>query len=415
MNKKLLNQLWNERRSNLALWLELLLISVALWFVVDTMYVRLRVYFQPRGMDITHTYKVTMARLSENNPAYQPDRRNKEWEDVKTLLERISQRPDIEAAATSSYSLPYRGDWNASHFLLTPEDSVGQWIREDWVSAGFRKVFRLQGLHGETPEEMDEIFHLPPPHVILNGEIYREEGILNANLEGVYRQYNQGGLTKKVGEIRPLRRNDYCDEWESSSVIISNPSYSTDTRGELSLRVKEDQDVGFADRFWADAFRDYRIGNVYIQNIESMEDVRREFHKYDESQNKIYYGVMSFMLFNVFIALFGVFWFRTRQRRREIALHMALGASRGQVFTRLISEGFFILFMATLPALAIDYGLIHAEMVEMYKKEFFNPLRFVSTTGITFLLIGLTIVCSIAYPAYKATRIPPAEALNEGE
>ena len=56
------------------------------------------------------------------------------------------------------------------------------------------------------------------------------------------------------------------------------------------------------------------------------------------------------LLLNIFLGLLGTFWFRTQQRRGEIALHKAMGATDGAVFGRLMSEGMFlllILFMAT--------------------------------------------------------------------
>ena len=39
MNKKLLKQIVNERRSNSWLFIELLLVSIVLWYVVDYMFV----------------------------------------------------------------------------------------------------------------------------------------------------------------------------------------------------------------------------------------------------------------------------------------------------------------------------------------------------------------------------------------
>jgi len=41
MNKKLLKQIVNERRSNAWLFVELLLVSIVLWYVVDYMFVTL--------------------------------------------------------------------------------------------------------------------------------------------------------------------------------------------------------------------------------------------------------------------------------------------------------------------------------------------------------------------------------------
>ena len=41
---QLLKQIWNERRSNAWLWLELLIVFVVLWYVIDWMYITARTY-----------------------------------------------------------------------------------------------------------------------------------------------------------------------------------------------------------------------------------------------------------------------------------------------------------------------------------------------------------------------------------
>ena len=70
MNKKLLKQIVNERRSNSWLFIELLLVSIVLWYVVDYMFVTLYTYFEPRGFDIENTYRVEFDYLTEKSPDY---------------------------------------------------------------------------------------------------------------------------------------------------------------------------------------------------------------------------------------------------------------------------------------------------------------------------------------------------------
>lgn len=41
--------------------------------------------------------------------------------------------------------------------------------------------------------------------------------------------------------------------------------------------------------------------------------------------------VVLFLLVNVFLGLIGTFWFRTRRRRGEIALRLAMGSTKSQV------------------------------------------------------------------------------------
>ena len=68
MTKKLLVQIKNEWRNNLWLALELLVVSVVMWFVVDYLYTRTATYLEPRGFDISHCYRIEMGKLTDKSP-----------------------------------------------------------------------------------------------------------------------------------------------------------------------------------------------------------------------------------------------------------------------------------------------------------------------------------------------------------
>jgi putative ABC transport system permease protein len=48
--------IWAERKSNLWIFVELILIFTILWFCSGFMYEKGKQYFEPVGMDINHTY-----------------------------------------------------------------------------------------------------------------------------------------------------------------------------------------------------------------------------------------------------------------------------------------------------------------------------------------------------------------------
>ena len=78
MNRNLLKQIWNERRSNAFLWMELFVVFVILWYIVDVVYVTLSIYNLPMGFDIENTYVLRFERMTSKAAAYQPGRTMKE-------------------------------------------------------------------------------------------------------------------------------------------------------------------------------------------------------------------------------------------------------------------------------------------------------------------------------------------------
>ena len=110
MVKKLVRQIYNERGNNIGLLLELLIVSVVLWYVVDNLYCRYVVYTQPMGMNIEHCYSISLSELHPEAADYvaYTDRNEERDAAIWELLDRVGRRPEVEAAAMSSWnSVPY--------------------------------------------------------------------------------------------------------------------------------------------------------------------------------------------------------------------------------------------------------------------------------------------------------------------
>lgn len=108
MKRKLLRQMSNEWQSNAWLALELLIVSVVIWFLADSMYTKISIFNEPRGFDTEHCYLLLFDKLSDKSPDYKEyESRDDENEDLKTLVERLKIRPEIEAVALSNNSYPY--------------------------------------------------------------------------------------------------------------------------------------------------------------------------------------------------------------------------------------------------------------------------------------------------------------------
>ena len=122
---------------------------------------------------------------------------------------------------------------------------------------------------------------------------------------------------------------------------------------------------------------------------------------------------MGFLLLNIFLGLLGTFWFRTQQRRSEIALHKAHGATDISIFKRLLCEGWLLLVLVTPLALVIDYNLASLELNSWRNGTTLEWGRLLLCAVITFVLIALMIAIGIGIPARKAMKVQPAEALHD--
>ena len=184
----------------------------------------------------------------------------------------------------------------------------------------------------------------------------------------------------------------------------------------LCVRVRPDVDnADFPARFRKDMAEQLRLGNLYLLDVQPLSYIRDGYIRSIgvENEVKTRVAVACFLLANIFLGIIGTFWFRTQQRRSEIALHKALGGTNRTIFNRLLTEGLLLLVIATVPAIVIDWNLAHAELNSWMNGTTLETGRFIITTVLTFVLITLMIVTGIGIPARKAMKIQPAEALRE--
>ena len=411
MNKKLFAQIKNEWRSNTWLAIELLLVSVVMWYITDSLYCTAATYLEPRGFDIEHCYLIQMGKLNEKSPDYVAYQREDEHKDVQELLNRIQRRPDVEAASLSIASHPYNGS-NGTTTMQLQGDSVivGGWFIRRLVTPDFVRVFRYEGVNGETPEQLAQM--LEEDKILASENIYDPYGRKLRDYQG--KPFYWGGDTTETqilgAALKTVRYADYQQAKFCYSMVAKLWGY--DVSQELCVRVRPEHDQDFIARLKAESESQYRIGNVFISDIRSFKDIRRNYQQSQTNGIRTLFTGMAFLLVNIFLGLLGTFWFRTQQRKSEIALHKAHGATNGMVFTRLLSEGWLLLLIITPLALLVDFNLAHAELSAWYNGTTLEGGRLLFCAGISFLLIALMIAIGIGIPAHKAMKIDPAEALH---
>lgn len=415
MNKKLFIQIRNEWRTNLWLLIELFLVSIVMWFIIDYLYVQYSVYNEPRGFDATHCYLIEMGYLTPKSSDFNPAD-TLITDDVAEIMNRLKHRPEIEAVSLSQNSYPYNGSNSGCVVQCDTLNSINArgYIVRRTVTPDFLRVFQYHGTQGETPDQLAKM--LTENTFLASENIFTNRyGVKMTSLVGKS-FYLEGDTTKSfklAAALKTVRYIDYKSAYRSPSIVELLPHSLYHVGHELCVRVKADKDVDFMSHLKADSEKQFRIGNVFISNIRSFRDIRRNFQLYQTNQLRNYLAGMGFLMLNIFLGLLGTFWFRTQQRRAEIALHMALGSTSGSVFGRLLAEALLLLSFATILAVVVDYNLAHAELNAWYNGTTLSAGRFIITVLISWGIIALMIVFGIWFPARRAMAVQPAEALHE--
>ena len=143
MMKKLFTQLRNEWRGNFFLALELLVVFVVLWYIVDWCCVTARVYFAPMGFDTRHCYCLMVNRLTPNSALYTPGRTvGDDMDDLLEIAERLRHRPGVEAVAISQNCIPYGDGSNGIEAFV---DTVPVYAMLRLTPPDYMRLFRIRG------------------------------------------------------------------------------------------------------------------------------------------------------------------------------------------------------------------------------------------------------------------------------
>ena len=265
MNKKIFTQLYNERRSNAWLLIELLLVSVVLWYTVDTLFVTLTTYTDPKGFDITNTYNLGIGLQQKKSPDYIPNRTAEESNnDMRELVDRLRKHPQIEAVSVSHNSYPYNGSDSGNSIRIDTLINWGIWRR---VTPDFLRVFRYRGTNGETPEQLAEL--LNEGTFMASHNFFQQKYGIDLN-KFVKHSFTIGYDTIKhytlVSALEIVRFSDFeqLSDNRSRSIVSLLPENQLEEGNELCIRVRDGVSPTFAVDLMKESATNYHVGNVII-------------------------------------------------------------------------------------------------------------------------------------------------------
>lgn len=430
MLKHILKQLWNRRRANLWIGVELLLVFCLLWYIVDYFFVLEYNKSLPSNRDLNNTWQVNVALFPPEHPEYQPGESDSTAleNNYYRLLDRIRDYKDVEEVAVlTTWSTPgggsYSGNWLRSRRDTTREGS-GQVLTFD-PQTDFLKVFRYTTRDGKPVSVAD--FDWSDPKAIVLGGLSAETFFPDGNAVGEIlespRQPDSYNYIVK-GVIGDTKRFDYerpqLTFYRAERINADNIK---DRMG-IAVRARESvPDARFLQDFKNAMSRELRIGNFYLKGVKSYNRINKdtEFSFGMTSSVRIRTAMTLFFLINIMLCVMGTFWYRIRVRREEIGLRMAMGSTRADIRKMLLWEGICLLTVMMIPAVLVEMQFVYLGLIDTLgggnsSSVTYLPdrtvLRFILTNCLTWVVLAVAIVAAIWLPADKAAKMAPAEALH---
>ena len=396
MIRHLFTLMWNRKRANGLLLLEIFLAFVVLFAVGSVGVYNWRNYHTPLGYAYEHVWEVDLS------PGSQP--RAEQFTTLQRVLQRLRSTPGVVSAARSSENTPfsftdYETELRAEAGVNMPK------AKAEFYYAGpeLREVMGLQLVAGRWFDRRDEaagrrrsmvITKTMQARLFPGGAVAVGKTILD----------NDNDAYEVVGVINSYRARGELTELMPGVLVHVSPQDTAHALFTLLVRVRPGSGAALEKRL-SDNIR--AVSGGWVSSIVSLPEQRLTQLKFRLALPVILAIVCVFLLINVALGLFGVLWLNINQRRGELGVRRAMGATSGAISRQVVGE---ILVLTTF---GLGLGLLVAMQFPLLSVFDVAPgVYFTAMLLAAAGLYGLATVCAL-YPSRLAAGIHPAVALRE--
>ncbi|NUO82812.1 ABC transporter permease [candidate division KSB1 bacterium] len=396
MIKHLFKLVWNRKRSNLLIMLEIFVSFIVMFAVITLGVYYADNYNQPLGFTYENVWNISIDMQTGTDDYWSPEMVNT----TRQLYLALQEFPEIEVAAgahTAPYSLGNRTSVN-----VYEGKRVEMEVNE--VTDDFQKVMGVQLLQGRWFEKSDDALNWKP--VIINQRLARavfgDEDPVNQN----YRPWASDEEDHRViGVVNDFRKDgefsglgNYLFERKRLDDPKSRPPAN------LLIKVRPGTPAEFEERLMSKL---QAVAREWSFEISPLVRMREDAFKIRLIPLIILGLIAGFLMLMVGLGLVGVLWQNVTQRIKEIGLRRAKGAAAEDIYKQILGE---LVVLATF-GLALG-ALLVVQLPLLDLISFIRPpVYFLSMVIALLVIYGLTLTAGL-YPSWLATRVQPAEALH---
>lgn len=426
MLKNIIKQIWNQRRQNGWILLELIIAGFFLWTVIDPVYVLCVNHFTPKGYEEDGRYVLRFGAYGEKHGMRDTTvTKEQQKTAIDNMLRQVRDCPEVESALlVQNSSFPNGGSWNGTTYyadtLKSEERKYVNTQEYTFNNASGGNLFKTYGMKNAlTGGDIEVPQDAGGRNLIYVSENFAHHmfGTLDAIGKKVY-------YRDKVHEIAAVFKDYKHRDFEPiyPLVIRVNNKVSVGPYMHwtymIAFNLKEgvDEDA-FVERFEKEVGPNMAMANFFFDSLLSFEKQRTTWAKQSGIYNviRLKLALASFVLLCIFLGMVGTFWIRCNARRQEIGLMRSLGATKKGITIRFLTEAALLITVAFVVSLII---LIHYVMQgNMTKFECTGDIEFMSISWFMeenphFLIVSVVTYLALLVIAWIGTLIPVSRAAN---
>ena len=390
MIKHCFKLIWNQKRKNAYLITELFILFLVLFLATFYIIEKLDRYNQGVGCDVESKYYIQLYTRSE---------KKQNADDFKNIKRALLSDPNIKGVTLTNNAIPYTS--SISSYKIRYNNNI---VQSNFRAADedFLEIFKPNIIAGRwfTSDEFDNTVSPIIVDKLMQEKLFDDNNAIGKILEIEDQKYTIVGVVDfmkyddySICEptfIMPMVRQGVFDEYSIEFGIDIEPAAVVDPKKYsdciFSILSKEDYVLS-------------RSQNLSAMKLSKNSNIGGDI--------KTTIIVSVFFLINIILGMLGILGYSINQRRSEIGLRRAIGATAKQIRLLLLVEMQLITLLSIVPALLLIIQL------PLFAGLSINVNLFTISVIASLVFVMVIVGICVYYPAILASRIQPAIALQE--
>ena len=437
MITKIFKQVWNQRRTNGWIFLEVIIAGFFLWTVIAPTYVLMVNHFEPKGYEEDGRYVLQLGAYGQSHGLRDTTITNEQRKEAYLrLMKLVKEQPEVESAYMAmNRSLPNSPSWSGGQYftdtLAIKEDKYTHAQQFEIFAGNEYDMFRTLGMKDvRTGKPLEIPEDAAARNMCFISEHFAQKMFGTTEVLGqkVYRGkkyfYEVGGV------FQNLKTRDYHATYPliislNKDIYINDYTHLSNY---LIFKLKDGVNFEtFNERFKREVAPHMKQGNFYFESFKSLSEFRHElgtmFGVYNTLRLKL--SLAGFTLLCIFLGTVGTFWIRCNARRQEIGLTRSLGATEARVRNQFLTEAGILVTGAFIFSLimVVNFVMMADGMAQQsisgdpnfaLVSEWLSPgVQFTMVSLITYLALLAIALIGTLIPVRRAVKVLPADALRD--
>lgn len=391
MFRHLLKLMWNKRRANSMIFLEILLAFVVLFGVFAFVFYNADRYRSPLGFNYEQTIGVRMDINDELDSLGVIELQNRIYGELMAM-------PNVEAATFIGPVNPFGGSTWQTGSMVNGQNIMTQMLFADYR---FGEAAEVEMTDGRWFTEDDMRGKYKP--IVVNAEFKRRYfPTVETIVDSVWDISGEHIIVGVTGDFK------YKSNFAENFPLTFYPQMSQlQEKNPFEMMIIRLRPGTLAET-------EESIYNLLVDNTKNTEVVIWDMAKDRRKANRsvvipmvILLVISGFLLINIALGLFGVLFTQINRRRSEIGLRKAMGATAGQVTFQFVME---ILIVTIMSLLLGTFFAVQVPLLELTPIP--GTFFYYGIVGAIVVIITIVLLCSFL-PSRQAASLHPADVLHE--